>query len=211
VLKEARAEPAARRLGVIAMRNRIVAALLFLLLSPSIAAADFDPAGIARAGLSIDAELGRISVVPAGWQLEIYPLPSTLQPLLPRWGSALRNALQQAAIFRGGSAPPLSLSVPPLSLSVKVMEFALTGNTLTVFARYQLDSPASAAPLFQTDVMTDAGVTSIDSGLPILDYSARATENRQQVDQAVRLNIAEFIDRLVAFVAAQPYRAARAG
>ena len=186
------------------MRNRIVATLLFLLLSPSIAAADFDPAGIARPRLSIDGELGRISVVPAGWQLEIYPLPPTLQPLLPRWGSALRNALQQAAIFRGGSAPPLSLSV-------KVMEFALTRNTLTVFARYQLDTPDSVAPLFQTDIMTDAGVTTIDSGLPILDYSARATENRQQVDQAVRLNIAEFIDRLEAFAAAQPYRAARVG
>jgi hypothetical protein len=91
------------------------------------------------------------------------------------------------------------------------MEFALTGNTLTVFARYQLDSPDSVVPLFQTDVMTDAGVTTIDSGLPILDYSARATENRQQVDQAVRLNIAEFIDRLEAFAAAQPYRAARVG
>ena len=89
------------------------------------------------------------------------------------------------------------------------MEFELTGNTLTVFARYQLESPDSAASILQTDVMTDAGVTSIDNGLPILDYSARATENRQQVDQAVRLNIAEFIDRLEAFAAAQPYRTAR--
>ena len=184
------------------MCKRIVATLLVLLLSPSIEAADFNPASSARPGLPIDAELGRISVMPAGWQLEIYPLPPTLQPLLPSWGSALRNALRQAAIFRGGSAPPLSLSV-------KVMEFALTGNTLTVFARYQLDSPDSAASILQTDVMTDAGVTSIDNGLPILDYPARATENRQQVDQAVRLNIAEFIDRLEAFAAAQPYRAAR--
>jgi hypothetical protein len=112
----------------------------------------------------------------------------------------LRNALQQAAIFRGGSASPLSLSV-------KVMEFALTGNSLTVFARYQLESPDST--ILQTDVMTDAGVTSVDNGLPILDYSARATENRQQVDQAVRLNIAEFIARLEAFAAGQPYRTVR--
>jgi hypothetical protein len=47
--------------------------------------------------------------------------------------------------------------------------------------------------------MTDAGVTSIDSGLPVLDYSARAKQNRQQVDEAVRLNIAQFLDRLSAF------------
>jgi hypothetical protein len=182
------------------MRKPIVATLLVLLLSPPIAAADFNPASIARPGVPIDAELGRISVMPAGWQLEIYPLPPTLPPLLPSWGSALRNALRQAAIFRDGSAPPLSLSV-------KVMEFALTGNSLTVFARYQLESPDST--ILQTDVMTDAGVTSIDNGLPILDYSARATENRQQVDQAVRLNIAEFIARLEAFAAGQPYRTAR--
>jgi hypothetical protein len=184
------------------MSERIVATLLVLLLSPPVAAADFNSAGIVRAGLPFDAELGRISVMPAGWQLEIYPLPPTLQPLLLSWGSALRTALRQTAIFRGGSAPPLSLSV-------KVMEFALTGNTLTIFARYQLDSPDSVAPILQTDIMSDAGVTSIDNGLPILDYSARATENRQQVDQAVRLNIAEFIDRLEAFAADQPYRTAR--
>ena len=183
------------------MCKRIVATLFVLLLSRPIAAADFNPASIARPGLPIDAELGTISVVPAGWQLEIYPLPPTLQPLLPSWGSALRTALRQAAIFSGGSAP--------LSLSVKVMEFALSGNTLTVFARYELDSPDSAVPLFQTDVMTDAGVTTIDNGLPVLDYSARATEDRQQVDQAVRLNIAEFINRIEAFAAAQPYRTAR--
>ena len=144
------------------MCKRIAAILFVLLLSPSIAA-------IARAAAPIDAELGAISVMPAGWQLEIYPLPPSLPPLLPNWRSALRNALLQAAIFRGGAAPPLSLSV-------KVTEFALTGNTLTVFARYQLDSPGAAAPVFQTDVMTDAGVTTIDNGLPVVDYSARATE-----------------------------------
>ena len=63
------------------MRKRIVASLLVLLLSSPIAAADFNPSGIAPAGLPIDAELGRISVIPAGWQSEIYPLPPTLPPL----------------------------------------------------------------------------------------------------------------------------------
>jgi hypothetical protein len=122
--------------------------------------------------------------------------------VLPSWHSELQNALMRTAMLRGDPARPLSLSV-------KVMEFALTGNTLTVFARYQLNSPDSAAPIFQTDIMTDAGVTTIDNGLPVLDYSARATANRQQVDRAVRLNIAEFVDRLEAFTAAQPLRTAR--
>jgi hypothetical protein len=180
------------RPGAIAMRKRIVAILLVLLLSPSAGAADFGFAGMGRAAAPIDAQLGKVSVVPAGWPLEIYPLPPTLPSLLPSWRSALRSALLHAGIFRRGSAPAMTLSV-------KVMEFALTGNTLTVFARYQLESPGSAEPFFQTDIMTDAGVTSIDSGLPVLDYSARATQNRQQVDEAVRLNISQFLDQLAAF------------
>jgi hypothetical protein len=186
------------------MCKRIVATLFVFLLSSSIAAADLDLAGIAPAAVPIDAKLGNISVVPAGWQLQIYPLPPTLPQLLPSWRSALQNALLRAAIFRGGSAPPLTLTV-------EVMEFALTGNTLSAFARYQLVSPGSAVPIFQTDIMTNAGVTTIDNGLSILDYSARATENRQQVDQAVRLNIAQFLDQLEAFSATQQYRTTRAG
>ena len=41
-------------------------------------------------------------------------------------------------------------------------------------------------------------MTSIDNGLPVLDYSVRATQNRQQVAEAIRLNIAQFLDRLAA-------------
>jgi hypothetical protein len=173
------------------MRKRIVATLVLLLLSPSVGAADFGFASIARAAAPIDAKLGNISVMPAGWPLEIYPLPPTLPSLLPSWNSALRGALLHAGIFRAGSAPAMTLSV-------KVMEFALNGNTLRVFARYQLDSPGSAEPFFQTDVMTEAGVTSIDNGLPVLDYSVRAMQNRQLVAEAIRLNIAQFLDRLAA-------------
>ena len=57
--------------------------------------------------------------------------------------------------------------------------------------------------------MTDAGVTAIANGLPVLDHSARATQNRRQEDEAVRSNIAEFIDQLGAFTAAWPYRTAQ--
>lgn len=114
------------------MYKRIAAILFVLLLSPSIARAEVT--GIAPAIVPIDAELGPISVTPAGWQSEIYPLPPSLPAVLPSWRSELRNALERAGIFRGGPGQPLSLSV-------KVMEFALTGDTLAVFARYQLESP----------------------------------------------------------------------
>ena len=177
------------------MPKRIASTLFSLgLLFPSIA-------GAALAAAPIDAGLGDISVVSAGWPVEIYPPPSTLPSMLLGWRSALRSALQQAEIFLGGSGP--------LSLSVNVMEFALNGNTLIVFARYQLEGPGAAAPIFQTDVMTDAGVTAIDNGLPVLDHSPRVTQNRRRVDEAERANIVEFLDRLDAFTAAWPYRTAQ--
>jgi len=101
---------------------------------------------------------------------------------------------------------PAVIAPAAVPINATLGEVALWGNTLQVFARYQLGDPA--APFLQTDVMSDAGVTSIDKGLPILDYSSRATQNRQQVEQAVRLNIAEFIDRLEAFTATQADRTA---
>jgi hypothetical protein len=172
--------------------RKLITTLFLLLLFQSFA-------HTARAVVPIAARLGDISVVPAGSPLEIYPLPPTLPSVLPVWRSALRSALREAGIFRGGSGAPLPLSV-------KVMEFALTGNTLQIIARYELGSPALFPPIFQTDVMIDAGVTSIDNGLPMLDYSSHATQNRQLVDQAVRSNIAEFMDRLAAFTSTRPYR-----
>lgn len=181
------------------MCKRLLVTALVLLFSRSIAATEFGPAGIAHAAVPINATLGNIAVTPAEWPLEVYPLPPTLPSLLPGWRSALQSALLQAHIFRGGAGP--------LPLSVKVREIALWGNTLQVFARYKLGDPA--APFFQTDVMSDAGVTSTDNGLPILDYSSRATQNRQQVEEVVRLNIAEFINRLEAFTAAQADRTAQ--
>jgi hypothetical protein len=60
--------------------------------------------------------------------------------------------------------------------------------------------------MFQTDFITDAGVTAIDNGLPALDHSPHVTQNRRQVDEAVRSNIVEFLDRLAAFTATRPYR-----
>jgi hypothetical protein len=177
------------------MRKLTVTTLFLLLLVPPFA-------HTARAVVPIDAGLGDISATPAGWPLELYPLPPTLASVLPLWRSALRSALLEAGIFRGGSAAPLPLSV-------KVMQFALTGNTLQIFARYELGSPGSFPPIFQTDVMTDAGVTSIDNGLPMLDYSSHAAQNRRLVDQALRSNIAEFLDRLAAFTSTRAYRTAQ--
>jgi hypothetical protein len=47
------------------------------------------------------------------------------------------------------------------------------------------------------------------NGLPALDHSPRVTQNRRQVDGAVRSNIVEFLDRLAAFTATRPYRTAQ--
>lgn len=187
------------------MSKRSALILIVLLLSASPAAASgFTLSGVGPAAAGIDAGLGGISLAAAGPRLQIYPLPPTLGPLLPRWRSALRDALRRADIFRGGPRERLFLSV-------RIMEFALTGRTLTVFARYQLDRPNSAIPYFRSDVMTDAGATSIPSGIAAIDYSARATRDRRQVDRAVRGNIAEFLGQLEAFAARQQIVTARAG
>ncbi len=187
------------------MSKRSIAILLALLLCPSIAgAAGFRPVSVAPAVFGIDAELGGISLAAAGPRLEIYPLPATLGPLLPCWRSALRDAMARADIFRGGPGQPIFLSV-------KIMEFALNGRTLTVFARYQLSRPNSSMPYFRSGVMTDAGATSIDNGLAGLDDSDDATRDQPQIDRAIRRNIAEFIDQLEAFTARQQILTARVG
>jgi hypothetical protein len=59
--------------------------------------------------------------------------------------------------------------------------------------------------------MTDAGITSTDNGINTLVDSARIVQNPEQVKQAVRSNIAEFVDRLEAFAKNQKQLAARVG
>ena len=90
----------------------------------------------------IDAALTKITVEPASRDRAVYPLPRTLTPLLPIWQAALQDALARQGIFRPGAPRRVTLVV-------KVLEFSLSGNILSVFARYQLfgvppGSPSSA-------------------------------------------------------------------
>lgn len=171
---------------------RVFAILLVLLFRPADAAPDFSVAEITAAAAPINARFGEISVVAAGPRLEIFPVPSSVAPLLSSWRSALWDALSRAEIFRGGASPSLSLSVI-------VMEFARSGDTLIVFARYQLRDPTSATPFFSADIMTDAGATSIDNGIPPLNDTASVTHYPREVNEAVRSNIAIFVHQLEAF------------
>jgi hypothetical protein len=187
------------------MRMWIIAiVLVFLLFGPVPASADVTVSDIAPAAVPIYGQLGEVVVVPAGPRLEIYPIAPAVEPLLRHWEGALRTALTRAAIFRGGASAPLSLQVT-------VMEFARSGDTLIVFARYRLHQQGAAEPIYSADVMTDAGITSTDNGINTLVDSARVTQNPEQVKQAVRSNIAEFVDRLEAFAKNQEQLAARGG
>jgi hypothetical protein len=177
---------------------------VFLLFGPVPASADVTVPDIAPAVVPIYGQLGKVSVVPAGASLEIYPIAPAVEPVLRHWEAALQTALTRTAIFRGGASAPLSLQVT-------VMEFARSGDTLIVFARYRLHQQGAPEPIFSADIMTDAGITSTDNGINTLVDSARIVQNPEQVKQAVRSNIAEFVDRLEAFAKNQKQLAARVG
>jgi hypothetical protein len=91
-----------------------------------------------------------------------------------------------------------------VSLVVKVLEFSLSGNILSVFARYQLfDAPADN-PVFSADVMSNVGLSGLATGVTSLDDPAVATQNRTQVIRAIQDNITQFVDQLAAFARQPP-------
>ncbi len=174
------------------MRLRLVCPILALSLFCSTAAlADFIPGRIRPAPVAIPAPLGRISVRDASVLRAVYPIPTSVQRLLPQWRTALREAVVHAGVFAGGPGPALDLSA-------RILEFARSGETLIVFVRYQLAPEASPAPLFSADILSDAGVTSIDSN-SIVDRSS-IVGNRSRVAAAVTANISQFIAQLEDFI-----------
>jgi hypothetical protein len=182
------------------MRPRFLVIGLALLICPATATANLPPAAVTATAAAL---LGPVSVRKAGVLLELYPLPRELVLLLPQWQTALRAALLRSRIFRGGPAPPLSVTA-------RVIEFARTGSTLTVFTRYEVRRQTSTAPVFRVGVMTDVGVTSTDGIDPLVD-SDTALRDPQQVERAVHANIAEFVEHLEAFVKNNGPLVARAG
>jgi len=144
----------------------------------------------------IDAGLAAVTVEPASRDRAVYPLPRSLTPLLPLWQAALQDAVTRQGIFR----PEASRRV---SIVVKVLEFSLSGKILSVFARYQLFADPAGNPVFSADIMSNAGLSSLATGVTSLDDPAVATQNRTQVIQD---NITQFLDQLEAF-ARQPHGA----
>lgn len=157
---------------------------------------EFALASVTPATARIDAGLAAVAVEPASRDRTVYPLPRSLTPLLPLWQGALQDALTRQGIFRPEAARRVSIVV-------KVLEFSLSGNILSVFARYQLFDVPTGNPVFSADIMSNAGFGALATGVTSLDDPAVATQNRTQVIRAIQDNITQFLDQLEAF-ARQP-------
>jgi hypothetical protein len=160
---------------------------------------DFALADVATTAARIDAALATVTVEAASRDRAVYPLPRSLTPLLPLWQAALQDAVTRQGIFR-------PVSARRVSLVAKVLEFSLSGNVLSVFARYQLFDNPAGNPVFSADIMSNAGLSSLATGVTSLDDPAVATQNHTQVIRAIQDNITKFLDQLEAF-ARQPHGA----
>jgi hypothetical protein len=187
------------------MRMRYAAAGLFFAFLCScspLPESEFALASVTPATARIDARLATVTVEPASGDRAVYPLPRSLTPLLPLWQAALQDAVTRQGTFRPDAARRVSIVV-------KVLEFSLSGNILSAFARYQLFDVPPGNPVFSADIMSNAGLSALASGVTSLDDPAVATQNRTQVIRAIQDNITQFLDQLDAF-ARQPRGAAPA-
>jgi hypothetical protein len=160
---------------------------------------EFALASVTPAVAWIDAGLAAVTVEPASRDRAVYPLPRSLSPLLPLWQAALLDAVTRQGIFRLETARRVSIVV-------KVLEFSLSGKVLSVFARYQLFAVPAGDPVFSADIMSNAGLSALATGVTSLDEPGVATQNRTQVIRAIQDNITQFLDQLEAF-ARQPHGA----
>jgi hypothetical protein len=179
------------------MRAAIVGLFIALLCSYSpVPETEFALASVTPATARVDAALAAVTVEPASRDRTVYPLPRSLAPLLPLWQAALQDAVTRQGIFRPDAARRVSLVV-------KVLEFSLSGNILSVFARYQLLDNPPGTPVFSADIMSNVGLSGLATGVTSLDDPAIATQNRTQVIRAIQDNITQFLDQLEGF-ARQP-------
>jgi hypothetical protein len=75
---------------------------------------------------------------------------------------------------------------------------------LSVFARYQLFDVPASSPVFSADIMSNAGLSALATGVTSLDDAAVATQNRTQIIRAIQDNITQFLDQLEAFARQPP-------
>jgi hypothetical protein len=115
--------------------------------------------------------------------------------VLALWRDSLHEDLDRAGLFSGNG--------PPLSVRVRIMELTVSGNTVTVFARYQLWRPGAEQPLTDIDILTDAGVTGTYAINSIND-SAQVMLDPRRIGNAIGLNIADFVVRLEDYAAQHP-------
>ena len=180
------------------MRHRIACLLVVFCSCLCLSVTGLPLAGAGPASAApIDAALTKITVEPASRDRAVYPLPRTLIPLLPIWQAALQDALARQGIFRPGAPRRVSLVV-------KVLEFSLSGNILSVFARYQLFGVPPGSPVFSTDIMSNVGLNSLATGVTSLDDPGVATHNRAEVIRGIQDNITQFLDQLAAFARQPP-------
>jgi hypothetical protein len=173
--------------------NRIFGLLLVLLpCCTSAPEPEFRLANVTTAPARLEAELASVAVEPASRDRAVYPLPSTLTPLLPVWRAALQEALKRQGIF--SPAAPRRLS-----LVVKVMEFSVSGQILSVLGRYQLFDIPPGAPVFSADIMSNQGISALATGVTSLEDPTIAAQHRTEVIQAIQDNIAQFLRQLEAF------------
>ena len=185
---------------VIRMRYAIAGLFFaFLCSCTPVPGTGFALASVTPATARIDAGLAAVTVEPASRDRAVYPLPHALTPLLPLWQAALQDAVTRQGIFRPDAGRRVSIIV-------KVLEFSLSGNILSVFARYQLFDDHAGNPLFSADIMSNIGLSALATGVTSLDDPAVATQNRTQVIRAIQDNITQFLDQLEAF-ARRPYGA----
>jgi hypothetical protein len=158
---------------------------------------EFALASVATPAARIDAGLAAVTVEPASRNRTVYPLPHSLTPLLPLWQAALQDAVTRQGIFRPDAARRVSLVV-------KVLEFSLSGNILSVFARYQLFGVPPDSPVFSADIMSNVGLNSLATGVTSLDDPGVATQNRAEVIRGIQDNITQFLDQFAAFARQPP-------
>jgi len=90
-----------------------------------------------------------------------------------------------------------------VSLVVNVVEFSLSGNMLSVFARYQIFDDPARNPFFSADIISNVGLSGLATGMTSLDDPAIATQNRNQVIRAIQDNITQILNRLAVFARQQ--------
>jgi hypothetical protein len=155
---------------------------------------EFALASVTQSAARIDAGLAAVTVEPASRDRAVYPLPRSLTPPLPLWQAALQDAVTRQGIFHPDAARRVCRS----------SSRSWNSRPRETPCRYSPATNCSLSPgdpVFSADIMSNAGLSSLATGVTSLDDAAVATQNRTQVIRAIQDNITQFLDQLEAFAA----------